>query len=590
MKHSLTFYLFCFLLISLSACRKDSYFEDRETIISPPTVFYLISVSGIVTDNDNNEPLQGAEVYIGDLRMVTDKNGAYLFRNIRVLEDVTVINIKANGYESRTHMFLPEKGKWLRQDFKLNQKQHTASFTNAEGITLELEKQAQIEIPANAIQLFTGAPYSGEVRILAEFLDPANAEQMVQSPGLFLTGNGLADKKSILAHGVLHVRMETPAGVKLKLKPDHTAKFRAPVLNALLQQSDPGASVWYLDESKGNWKSGPSIQRNGSFFEINITELSWITYGKSIDCAWLSGNFATNTNLVFNQSLVEIKVGEFYKNMISPGADGRFRFLVPLHNSVKLSLKSSDNTVIYSRSFNSLTSDTTEMGALKVVPLDNQVTVTGSFIFCPEKNHTAYLQIETSNGKTVLFPNAQNVFSGIIDNCSDSDQLKISIVNSTMGKVSSEVILPGQKLHYDLGQIALCDENYILPSYAYVSIGTKTYFSTITEASLKKIEDINLHEYELGVSSVLNNQEMQIKFTMLDLQEGYSLNPKCEFTISGPGIQIMTCNLPFTGCDLQLIVSDYHGPGSILKGSFEGVVPPGIEFKGGFNIRVVEKR
>jgi hypothetical protein len=589
MKHSFTFYLFCFLMISLSACRKDSYFEDKDTIISPPTVYYIISVSGIVT-NSNNVPLQGAEVNIDDLRVVTDKNGVYMFRNIRVPEDVTVIDIKASGYETRTQLLLPEKGKWLRQDFKLTQKQHTASFNSAEGIILDLEKQARLEIPENAIQLYSGSPYIGEVRILAEFLDPGNADHMAQSPGLYLTGNGLAEKKTILGHGVLHVRMETPGGLKLKLKPDFTAKFRAPVLPALLQQSEPGPSVWYLDEETGNWKSGVSIQRNGSFFEINLSELSWITYGKSIDCAWLSGSFDTFNKVPFNQSVVEIKVGEFYQNRISPGADGRFRFLAPMHNSIKLSLKSSDNTVIYNRNFNSLTSDTTDIGNIRVTPLSNQVTVAGSFLFCPDKNHNAYLQIETSNGNTVLFPNAQNVFSGILDNCSSSTYMKISIVNASAGRISSEAILPGNVLHYDLGQIELCDENDILPSYAYVSIGTKTYFSSITDASLKKIADVSLHEYELSISSALNNREMEFKFIMLDLPEGYSFNPTCGFQISGPGLQLMTCNLPSTSCDLEVIVSDYHGPGSKVKGTFEGVLPPGIGFEGGFNIRVVEKR
>lgn len=571
------------------ACRKDSYFEDRDTIISPPTIFYLISVSGVVT-NENNEPLQSAEVIIGDLKVVTDKNGAFLFRSIRVPEDVTVMHIRAIGYESATRLVIPEKGKWLRQDCKLYPKNFTASFSTAEGTILELERQARLEIPANAVKLFNGNPYSGEVRILAEFLDPNNAEHVARSPGLFLTGNGLGNKKSILSHGILHITMETPNGIKLILKPEVSVKFKAPVLPALLQQSIQGAAVWYLDESIGNWKKGPDIHRVGSFFEINLTELSWITYGASIECAWLNGYVQTSNKIAFNQSPLEIKVGEFYQNKIIPGADGRFRFLAPKHNSVKLRLKTVCNSVIYSRNFNSLTADTTNLDIIRIPALADQFTISGNFYFCPDKNHNLYLLVQTGNTEKVLFPDAQNVFSGVLDNCNSADQVKISIVNTSVGITSSVAVLPGRQLHYDLGRVELCDENVMIPSYAYLSVGPKTYFSIITDASLKKIQDISSHQYELSVSSSLNNRETDFEFILFDPKQGYSLNPECGFKLTGSGVEYITCNLPSQTCDLELIISDYHGPGFPVKGTFGGSGNDGFKFEGGFNIRVVEKR
>src|SRR5690606_3060409 len=97
------------------------------------------------------------------------------------------------------------------------------------------------------------------------------------------------------------------------------------------------------------------------------------------------------------------------------------------------------------------------------------------------------------------------------------------------------------------------------PSYAYVTNGNKTYFSTITDASLKKIQDVSLHEYELSVFSTLNNREMDFEFIFFDLAEGYSLNPEGSFRMSIAGVQYMTCDLPLGSCDLELIVSDYHG-------------------------------
>ncbi len=589
MKHSLTIYLFCFLLISLNSCRKDSYFEDRDTTISPPSIFYLISISGVVVKT-NQEVIQGAEVFIGDLRAVTDKNGVYLFRNIRVPADVTAMSIKAVGYESQLHLFLPEKGKVFRQDFSLKQKQHTASFNNAQGIILELEKQARLEIPANAIQQFSGAPYNGEVRILAEFLDPDNADHMASSPGIFLTGNGLENKKSILSHGLLHVRMETPSGVKLKLNSNYSAKFKAPVHSALLQQIDPGASVWYLNESNGNWTQGPAIQRNGSFFETTINELSWITYGKSIECAWLSGNFENIYKVAYNQSPLEIKVGEFYRNRITPGADGRFRFLVPRHNPVNLKLKSICNSLIYNKDFGALTSDTTELGIIKVTALPEQLTITGRFNVCAEKNHNAYLLVQTSSGNKIMFPSAQNVFSGVLDNCSSQGAVSFSIVNASVGKSSPGISLPENILQYDLGQFELCDENNLIPSYAYVTIGNKTYFSSIADASFRKIDSLSVHEYELDVSAALNNREMEIQFLIFDLKEGYTLNPKAGFKISGSGARYMTCNLPSPVCNVELIISDYHGPGSLVKGTFSGSDSQSFSFEGGFKIRVVERQ
>lgn len=588
MKHSITLYLFCFLLFSAYSCRKDSYFEDKDTIIPPPTIFYLVNISGLVTD-DSGQPLQGAEVEIGSTRVSTDRNGAYLFRNLRVPEDLTVIKVKASGFESQLHLIIPEKGKTFRHDFSLMQKINTATFNNNEGVTIELANQAKLEIPANAIQLFSGVAYNGEVRLFAEFLDPKKRSDMQRSPGLFFSGIGLENKKNILSHGLLHVRMETPSGVKLKLNPDYPAKFKAPVLQALLQQSDLGASIWYLDEMNGNWKQGQTIQRNGSFFETSINDLSWVTYGKLIDCHWISGQVESTSNIPLSQSTLDINVGEFYQNIISPSSDGRFRVLVPSHNSVKLNLKSTCNTTLYSRQFASLHADT-DLGNIRISNLHGQSILKGSFIFCPDKPGVAYIIAESGGYKRLLFPSGQNIFSTALDFCSSQDSVRFTVVNASLNRSSQAVTLPGNMLQYDLGQIELCGELELLPSWAFLSIGNLTYFSAISSATLRKIKDVSLYGYELNVSSYLNNREIEIQILLFDLEEGYTLNPVSGFRVTGAGTHSLICNLPSQSCDLDLIVSHYHGPGGRLKGTFRGAAIPGLEMKGGFNMRVVESR
>lgn len=542
----------------------------------------------MVTD-ESGQPLHGAEVEIGSTRVSSDKNGVYLFRNLRVPEDLTVAKVKANGFESQLNLIIPEKGKTFRHDFSLKQKTHTAIFNNQEGVTLNLANQARLEIPANAIQLFSGAAYIGEVRIFAEFLDPKKREDMQRSPGLLLSGTGLENKKYILSHGMLHVRMETPSGVKLKLNPDFSAKFKAPVLPALLQQSDLGAAIWYLDDNSGNWKQGQIIQRSGSFFETTINDLSYVTYGKIIDCHWITGNFESTSNIPLNQSTLDIHIGEFYQNRVTPAADGRFRALVPSHNSITLNLKSTCNSILYNKQFASLQSDT-DLGNVRITNLQSHLMFKGSFVFCQDKQSVAYILAESGNSKRMLFPSGQNIFSGALDFCSTQDSVRFTVVNASLNRSSQTVALPGNMQQYDLGQIELCDDLELLSSWTYLSIGNLTYFSAISSAFWRKIKDVSIYGTELNLSTYLNNRQIELQILLFDLEEGYTLNPISGFKITGAGPYSLTCNLPSHSCDLELIVSHYHGPGGRLNGTFQGAAIPGQQFKGGFNMRVVESR
>ncbi|RYF35226.1 MAG: hypothetical protein EOO26_01555 [Comamonadaceae bacterium] len=221
--------------------------------IRPAVVEGKVSVSGT--------PVPNATVRIGAQFTTTDAQGRY---RIEIAEPTAsaIVLVKSAGHLTMAKQAALAPGQASTQDIELQAVDVQRTFYAADGV-IAIVNGAVIDIPKDAIKDASGAPYNGQVRLVASYRNPTTAAGVDAFPQPY-QGDAGGTPVNLQTLGVIEATLATPAGQPLQL--------RAPAILVYPGVSviDRGAAtipLWHYDEARGIWvREGEAArQSDGSY-------------------------------------------------------------------------------------------------------------------------------------------------------------------------------------------------------------------------------------------------------------------------------------------------------------------------------------
>ena len=119
------------MAVAFSSCRKDVDLFITDT----PEVFHS-SIFGIVVD-ESGDPVDKAVIKYGDLTKVTDENGIYQFKNVKVNSKHNFVTITKNGYFEGSRTFTTDRSNTISLKNILLEKSFDVSFESTTSASLK---------------------------------------------------------------------------------------------------------------------------------------------------------------------------------------------------------------------------------------------------------------------------------------------------------------------------------------------------------------------------------------------------------------------------------------------------------------------
>ncbi|MFT3909638.1 MAG: carboxypeptidase-like regulatory domain-containing protein [Ferruginibacter sp.] len=273
--HALLF-LCCSMIIF--SCKKDI----DKTVVDPPvdnSGFNIPAatpvtgrISGIVVD-ENNDPVQNAEVVLAGTSYTTDAKGFFHINNSTLDKYITTVTVNKTGYFKAIRAFsATESRNYL--SIKLIPKQLAGTFDAAGGGSAGLSNGTVLTFQGNGIVIKgTNTAYSGTVNVYASYIDPTATGFGPNIPGS-LMGQDAEHMFVLQSTGMIAVDLESTSGQALQLATGKTANIKLPVPASLLSKAPATIDTWSLDD-RGIWIKEGTATRNGNFYEMQVSHFSF---------------------------------------------------------------------------------------------------------------------------------------------------------------------------------------------------------------------------------------------------------------------------------------------------------------------------
>ncbi len=271
-----------FLLLGISACRKyDPLQIDVPGVIPLVTIpdsldlgaQRTVQVLGVARDEQGNA-VAGAVVQSGwsSQQTTTDAQGFFKFEDLACYERSAHVKISKPGFFQSSRSWIPTIGGYNRVEVKLLSKNIVGSFVSTDGGTVQAENFTLV-FPPNAISL-DGIPYSGQVSVVINAIDPTDLIELTeQMPGC-LTGIHAGEFKVMRSLGMAAIELRGEGDQLLQLTEGSVAEMRCMIPAELQSLAPTTIPMWSFNDATGFWKFEGTADRIGNEYVGQATHFS----------------------------------------------------------------------------------------------------------------------------------------------------------------------------------------------------------------------------------------------------------------------------------------------------------------------------
>ncbi|MFT3750471.1 MAG: carboxypeptidase-like regulatory domain-containing protein [Agriterribacter sp.] len=262
------FYSMLVLMIMINSCQKNdlpnpSNGGDTTNISDLPKegITVKTSVFGRIV-NEQDEPMSGVTVTGGGSSTITDVNGIYMLTDIMLDQARAYVTAVKAGYFKGSRIFQPAANGMSKPPLiKMMAQKSIGKISASSGGTVESKGGIKIELPANAIE-----NYSGQINVVSAYINPTSPDFFARMPGDLAADNAENKRGALISYGMAHIDLLDDNGNKLKIKSGMQATVTIPVPTALQKSASSTIAMWYFDEAKGIWKEeGSGTLQNGKY-------------------------------------------------------------------------------------------------------------------------------------------------------------------------------------------------------------------------------------------------------------------------------------------------------------------------------------
>ena len=446
MKNLTILLTFLLSLLLLTNCNNDT---DIDPTPNGPTSFdqgvmVTTTIAGFVLD-ENNTPLDNAEVRLGNNIVQTDINGFYLLDNISTNSKDTYITIWREGYINSSKRIYPTNQSTFKLDFKLLRDNTLDIMPAGEGKEVSLPNGAKLLLTANSVSFPDGSAYNGDVHISMHHLSPNDTDLSLTMPGDLTAIDANGNIMALATYGMLSVELTSDAGDPLQLSEGSTAELSFPVPSNLIGNAPATIPLWFFDEILGRWIEEGMATLEGDTYVGEVSHFSFWNVDVPYDLVFVSGKVLDQDGSVIQNLKVKVEVSTLgVTRSGNTDTEGNFSGLMPKDEQLNFNFNlistfcGSEETslTLASQTYGPFSSDT-DLGIITVdLNQSSGLTeISGSLVDCNgEPLQNAYLKFDFDGNQTFEFSNTSD-FMFIYPNC-EFDQLTIEAINVESGDLS----------------------------------------------------------------------------------------------------------------------------------------------------------
>ncbi|MEZ5009847.1 MAG: hypothetical protein R2753_16985 [Chitinophagales bacterium] len=587
--------LFLLVLSFIISCQTDIDEMTINDIVPTPDVIVRANLRGIITDQ-NNHPIQGAEVKAGNDVLLTDEWGYFSFKSAGLDANGTLITIKKDGYFSGSRYIMPSlKDNYIQ--VKLIEERNVGSFNAANGGTLDLNDGAQVIFPADIFQLANGDSYGGIVNVSAYWLDPTlpNMGELMPSN---LVGRNLSNESVALASlGMMVVELSSSSGQTLKIKEGNEAELLFPIPIEMQATAPAIMPLWSFTEAQKIWIQEGQASLEGNYYRAKVSHFSWWNCDWPYPAVSFSGKVVSD-NLGVADVKIRISIVDrpWSSTVMYSNIEGVFSTEVPAATLIRLEILNACNEIVFSNEIGPYSSAIDIGESIIDAAAQQMVDIQGLIVNCqqmPVNNGYAIVYFDDKFKIVELLAGGQLETSVIM--CDTTSKINIKAFDTGQSLQSFEMVFDVDTA-INFGEIMVCQGieeyvNFMVDGVNYTNYGP---------FSLKAYEDTSFQFFPYPYYTVFEFDENALgneilgSFNFLSYGVGYHFNTlytrdvSIEFSdtlISGFGnsnTKFTTCTIHEFGTSVGNVVNmEFEGEWTNLSGELKNV-------SGNLNIKTTE--
>ncbi len=379
-----------FLLV-MSSCRPDEIIPEvpEVTVYTDvlldyiPTVVPITgSVDGFVT-NENGDPVQGAQVKLGNETTVTNIDGHFNFLNVDMNKEGTIIQVTETGYFDGSRRFLPSGNAVDRVQIQLLQKLFDQSVDGATGGNVSIGSSAgTIAFPSNSIVDANGDVFTGNVDVAVKYLDPTAEITSAQMPGSLFGVTEALEERILATYGMIAVELIDDNGNPLNLGENTPVTITMPVPASILSRAPATIPLWSYNEAFGVWtEEGEATLTNGSYIG-EVTHFSWWNWDYPLESVDLTTALTDQNGNQLNNYLVNLTSATIGTGWSYTNSAGEITGQIPAGEVLLLEVHYPNNCggLLHSQSVGPFTNSTNSVNITVNLPPSLTTTITGDAV------------------------------------------------------------------------------------------------------------------------------------------------------------------------------------------------------------------
>lgn len=417
---------------------------------TPPAETFKSTVRGFVQDIEGNY-IQNAIVSAGNQTFTTDEDGMFELVNASFTGDFCYIKAQKQGYFTASTTVHGKVGSEYEITLVMVAQNNIHTFKATEAKTIVLLSGAKVNFPANAIKELDGTPYTGQVNVAINHINPDDENFSLIIPGGDLrayTAEG--ENAQLYSYGMLNVELRDGAGNYLQLVDGKKATLTVPVPSKTNVASPPTIPLWYFDENKGVWIEEGRAKLENNVYTGTVTHFTPWNISKPFQKADVEGKLADCDGKLIGNTRIWM-----WQISLAVDNNGEFRGWVPAITAQKVDARTIFQRQEIDFSINFPTLSTTAINNLGTIKMTCYTRVIANVLDCngdPFKGffitYVGFKKVirRISNGKLYI------AYVGI-----GNQDVDIELKQGNIGEpYTKTVTLPTNGKKLDLGTITAC--------------------------------------------------------------------------------------------------------------------------------------
>lgn len=547
------------LLISLSACRKDSYQEFTENEGPDGQFFRVANLAGLVK-NENDLPLEGAKVVVGTEQTFTDQNGIFQFSGIEINSKGSLITVEKLDYFSGYTFVYTKSDAQNYVEVKLLEKKIVAEYSSSEPIDFQVG-DISVSLPSEAWEFATGTQFNGTVQIVGAAWDPLDPEITLSMPGDLRGIDGEGNQTQLASYGMFGLEVSTLAGQPLFLRTSSKAEITFPLAQELKAVAPATIPMWHFNETSGYWEEeGEATLNEDGDYTTKLTHFSFWNCDDNFDLSQVTARLVDGDGNPIHYEKIIVRIDG--TNITSHGwtdVDGYVQGGMPVGVPLTMFVYTCDEeTVIHEFTIEegSTSKDLGDIVYTDAALMKISTILIDCNMMVPEN---AYLIITQGEDGRIVFPDSNGAIDYYFNtNCSE-DSIRILGFDPDLALFSQEIVFSPQMIlgDQDLDPIIICEESETGELIIF-NFGEIDNF--ITHAKVQIVDDSHYFIHS-EVPDPLRRFEAYLEMTSVG---GFGLNDG-RLNLYGPKQE----NIISSGIyeEIQVSFEEMGDVGEVLKGT-----------------------